>query len=96
MLNFNLYAIRTDYIREYFLSFEDAVKGRFKYANFYRPNGCVDIIKYAKDKPRHISEEWHIDMNYNDTKQVVTEYKNWDKKIFKENYKEGLDEWPIE
>lgn len=42
MLNFCLCAIEThdEYdseIKEYFTSFEDAIRNRFKYANFYRP-----------------------------------------------------------
>lgn len=100
MLNFDLYAIETygDYdseIKEYFTSFEDAVKNRFKYASFYRPNGCVGIIKFEANKRYHIAESWRIDMNSKYTKQVVVEYHNWNKNIHKENNKTGLDEWPI-
>ena len=100
MLNFDLYAIETHYendseIKEYFTSFEDAVKNRFKYANFYRPNGCVNIIKFEANKRHRVTEDWRIDMNSKYTKQVVVEYHNQNKNIHKENHKTGLDEWPI-
>lgn len=100
MLNFDLYAIETHYendseIKEYFTSFEDAVKNRFKYANFYRPNGCVNIIKFEANKRHRVTEDWCIDMNRKNTKQVVVEYYNWNKNIHKENHITGLDEWPI-
>lgn len=97
MLNFDLYAIETDYgdICEYFSSFEDAVKGRFKYANFYRPNGCVDIIKFAKNTKRFIEERWIIDTVGGGKKQKVVEYYNNTTKKHEENHKTGLDEWPI-
>lgn len=100
MLNFDLYAIETHYendseIKEYFTSFEDAVKNRFKYANFYRPNGCVNIIKFEANKRHRVTEDWRIDMNSKYTKQVVVEYHNWNKNIHKEDYETGLDEWPI-
>lgn len=100
MLNFDLYAIETHYeydseIKEYFTSFEDTVKNRFKYANFYRPNGCVNIIKFEANKRHRVTEDWRIDMNSKYTKQVVVEYCNLDKNIYKKNYITGLDEWPI-
>lgn len=100
MLNFDLYAIETHYendseIKEYFTSFEDAVKNRFKYANFYRPNGCVNIIKFEANKRHRVTEDWRIDMNSKYTKQVVVEYCNYSKGIRKKDYKTGLDEWPI-
>ena len=99
MLNFDLYAIRTDdgfsnRIREYFSSVEDAIKGRFKYGNFYRPNGCGNIIKFKAGAIQNIEEEWKIDTNDND-KQVVVEYCNYSKGIHKKDYETGLDEWPI-
>ena len=99
MLNFDLYAIQTyngisDGIREYFSSFEDAIKGRFKHGNFYRPNGCVRIIKFKAGAIRNIEEEWKIDTN-DGNKQVVVEYCNYSKGIRKKDYETGLDEWPI-
>ena len=100
MLNFDLYAIETDYghgsdICEYFSSFEDAVKGRFKYANYWRPNGCVDIIKFAKNTKRFIEERWIIDTVGGGKEQKVVEYYNNTTKKCEKNYITGLDEWPI-
>jgi hypothetical protein len=62
MLNFDLYAIYTDKsnnVCEYFLSFNEAMKNRFKYANWLCKPGDVYIYCYHKDNPKS-REHWHI------------------------------------
>ena len=44
---------------EYFETYEEAFKNRMKYANWYRPQGDVWIVKMCGKTLRKI-EEWHI------------------------------------
>lgn len=67
MLNFDLYAIYTtdnEYngsIKEYFVSFEDAMNNRMKYADWWSPNGRVTIKKFpANSSMTYASESWDI------------------------------------
>lgn len=66
MLNKDIYAIYTTYdefrggIEELFDSFEDAMRNRFKYANWYCDDGDVYIKLYKKGRSFLPSIEWHI------------------------------------
>ena len=65
MLDFDLYAIYTDKnerdgsIDELFVSFEDAMNNRMKYANWYCNKGDIWIRKISREK-FSVVEEWHI------------------------------------
>ena len=77
MLDKVIYAIATEKDErrctedEWFISFEDAMANRMKYANWFRPNGHVWIKKH-KGGPR-VSEEWLID----ETGNIESHY-DWD------------------
>lgn len=67
MLNKDIYAIYTTCdefrgnIQELFNSFEDAMKNRFKYSNWYCDNGDVYIHLYEKNHDFIIpSIIWHV------------------------------------
>lgn len=66
MLNKDIYAIYTTsdefkgHVRELFDSFEDAMKNRFKYSNWYCDDGDVYIHLYKKERPFSPSIEWRI------------------------------------
>ena len=66
MLNKDIYAIYTTSdefrgnIRELFDSFEDAMKNRFKYSNWYCDDGDVYIRLYKKERQFLPSIEWRI------------------------------------
>ena len=72
MLNFDIYAIETEdderssSIKELFTSFEDAMKNRFKYSNWYCDDGDVYIHLYKKERPffpsieRHVGSDGHL------------------------------------
>lgn len=80
MLNKDIYAIYTTYdkfrggIEELFDSFEDAMKNRFKYANWYCDDGDVYIKLYKKGRPFFPSIEWHIGSD-----DHLIEKMEWDK-----------------
>ena len=84
MLNFDLYAIYTDdnerngSIKEFFHSFEEAKKNRFKYANWFCPKGNIWISKYKAGTTFHPCYEWHI----HEDGHIMSEY-DWSK-----NYKD--------
>ena len=80
MLNKDIYAIYTTYnesrgvIEELFDSLEDAMKNRFKYANWYCNAGDVYIKLYKKGRPFLPSIEWHIGSDGH-----LIEKREWDK-----------------
>ena len=65
MLDFDLYAIYTDKnersgsIDELFVSFEEAMNNRMKYANWFCNKGNIWIRKISREK-FSVVEEWHI------------------------------------
>ena len=67
MLNFDLYAIYTEKnerdgsIDELFTSFDEAIQHRMKYANWYRPHGCVWIQRIPANTRFTTAEQWLID-----------------------------------
>jgi beta-mannanase len=75
MLNFDLYAIYTDKsersgsIDELFVSFEEAMNNRMKYANWYCNKGDIWIQKISREK-FSVVEKWHI----NDDGTIGTHY----------------------
>lgn len=87
MLNRDIYAIYTTSdefrgnIRELFDSLEDAMKNRFKYANWYCDTGDVYIQLYKKERPFSPSIEWHIDSDGHLIEEI-----EWDK--YKKNKEE--------
>lgn len=95
MLDFDLYCIKTtddewnSSRKEFFTSFEEAIKARKKYSDWYRQKGCVTIEKIAANTLMKTTEEWTIGIIGNG-KQAVVEYFNWLTNEHKENYKEGL------
>ena len=76
MLNFDLYAIftekdeRSGSIDELFVSFEEAMNNRMKYANWYCNKGNIWIQKISREKFTTV-EEWHI----NDDGTIIRHYK---------------------
>ena len=76
MLNFDLYAIftekseRSGSIDELFVSFEDAMNNRMKYANWYCKKGNVWIQKISRERFTTV-EEWKI----NDDGTIISHYK---------------------
>lgn len=76
MLNFDLYAIftekseRSGSIDELFVSFEEAMNNRMKYANWYCKKGNVWIQKISRERFSTI-EEWKID----DDGTIISHYK---------------------
>lgn len=66
MLNKDIYAIYTENddrsgtTKELFFSFEEAKENRFKYGNWFRPNGDVWIDLYKAEKLFYPSHRWHI------------------------------------
>ena len=95
MLDFDLYCIRTtndefgSSRKEFFTSFEEAVKARKEYSDWYGQKGCITIEKIAANTPMKTTEEWRIDRICNG-KQAVVEYFNWLTREHKKNYREGL------
>lgn len=77
MLNFDLYSINTEKDErrssddELFLTFEDAMANRMRFANWWRPNGDIWIHKYPANSRFSYSEVWHIDKDGN----IVSHYK---------------------
>lgn len=75
MLDFDLYAIYTDKnecsgsIDELFVSFEEAMNNRMKYANWFCEKGDIWIKKISREKFSAV-EEWHI----NDDGTIGTHY----------------------
>lgn len=65
MLDFDIYAINTEddeyksSDKEFYLSFDEAMKNRFKYSNWYRKNGNVWIKRYQAGIP-HAVELWKV------------------------------------
>lgn len=79
MLKFDVYAIcveideRRSVDKELFLSFDEAMKSRMKYNNWWRPKGDIWIKKYENGFP-YATEEWHIN-----EKGEIDRYFDWKK-----------------
>ena len=77
MLKFDIYAIETEdderssSIKELFTSFEDAMKARYNYANWFCPKGNVWINLYKANYPFKCAYTWHI----NEIGKIISEYK---------------------
>ena len=76
MLEFDIYAIRTDddersgSVKELFTSFDDAMNARYKYANWLCPRGDVWINLYKAYHPFKCAHTWHI----NKEGKIINEY----------------------
>ena len=76
MLEFDIYAIRTDddersgSVKELFTSFDDAMNERYKYANWFCPRGDVWINLYKAYHPFKCAHTWHI----NKEGKIINEY----------------------
>lgn len=76
MLEFDIYAIRTDddersgSVKELFTSFDDAMNARYKYANWFCPRGDVWINLYKAYHPFKCAHTWHI----NKEGKIINEY----------------------
>lgn len=76
MLEFDIYAIRTDddersgSVKELFMSFDDAMNARYKYANWFCPRGDVWINLYKAYHPFKCAHTWHI----NKEGKIINEY----------------------
>ena len=66
MLNNDIYAIYTDNseyngsVKELYASFDEAMKDRFKYANWFMEYGDVWILLYKGGDVFSSSHSWHI------------------------------------
>lgn len=56
--------------REPFLTFEEAMENRMKFANWWRPNGDVWILKIS-GKDLSCLETWHV----NEKGEITSHYK---------------------
>lgn len=57
--------------RESFLTFEEAMKNRMKFANWWRPNGDVWILKISGKDLISCLETWHV----NEKGEIISHYK---------------------